>query len=264
LFHAAPQHVPTKQAAFSGQHHHAHLGAGPFRDDFGYKMRLVPLFPVSLNFFIFCLSSRLQLSSDPFMKQVSYAADIVSELTNDDFAEERLVAQLSHSDGIRGFFVTHLTGEGQTAADNDIVPTPLQCAMKQVNQDELISLACTYTYCIILSSCLFLFNASFLSLMVRAFLTAGMNVVMPTATSSMHTDSELAAASQKTAERGMRVLTSLLDNPITKQNCAAIYAASSGKQVNADSDLVKVSTRKTLWWAYVTIVMSSHLDDILL
>jgi hypothetical protein len=78
------------------------------------------------------------------MKQVSYAADIASELTNDDFAEERLVAQLSHSDGIRGFFVAYLTGEGETAADNDIVPTPLQNAMKQVNQDELISLACTY------------------------------------------------------------------------------------------------------------------------
>jgi uncharacterized protein (DUF736 family) len=71
----------------------------------------------------------------------------------------------------------------------------------------------------------------------------GMNVVMPTATSSMHTDSELAAASQKTAERGMRVLSVLLDNPIAKHNCAAIYAASSGKQANSDSDLVKVRIR---------------------
>jgi hypothetical protein len=78
------------------------------------------------------------------MKQVSYAADLVSQLTNDDFPEERLVAQLSHSDGIRGFFVTYLTGEGETAADKDIVPTPLQTALKQANQDELIPLACKY------------------------------------------------------------------------------------------------------------------------
>jgi hypothetical protein len=80
----------------------------------------------------------------------------------------------------------------------------------------------------------------FISLTVQ-----GMNVVMPTATSSMHTDAKLAAASQKTAERGMRVLTVLLDNPITKQNCAAIYASSSGKEVNSDSDLVKVRIRYT-------------------
>lgn len=78
------------------------------------------------------------------MKQVTYAATIASELTNDDFVEERLVAQLSHPDGIRGFFVAYLTGEGETAAENDIVPTALQNAMKQVNQDELISLPCTF------------------------------------------------------------------------------------------------------------------------
>jgi hypothetical protein len=57
-----------------------------------------------------------------------------------------------------------------------------------------------------------------------------------------HTDPGLIVASKKTAERGIQVLSILLDNAITKRNCVAIYAASSGKQVNADADLVKVRT----------------------
>lgn len=81
------------------------------------------------------------------MAQVSYAADLVSQLTTNDTAEEelteRLAAQLSHSDGIRGFFVTYLTGEGgDTPADLDSVPTPLATALKQANPHELIPLAC--------------------------------------------------------------------------------------------------------------------------
>jgi len=71
-----------------------------------------------------------------------------------------------------------------------------------------------------------------------------MNVVMPTATSTMHTDSNLAAASTKTAERGLKVLKSLLDNPTVRDNCKAIYAASSGEETAMDSvhsNLVEVS-----------------------
>ena len=70
-----------------------------------------------------------------------------------------------------------------------------------------------------------------------------MNVVMPTATSTMHTDSALMAASSKTAERGMRMLMSLLDNPTMKENCVAIYTASAGKESmknNVDTKLVEV------------------------
>jgi hypothetical protein len=140
----------------------------------------------------------------------------------------------------------HTRTEGETAADNDIVPTPLQNSLIQSNQDELIPLACKYYY-ITWRYCPFLFVCfSFVSLMahliVSSIIWAGMNVVMPTATSSMHTDPELIVASKQTAERGIRVLSILLDNPITKRNCVAIYAASSGKQVNADADLVKVRT----------------------
>jgi hypothetical protein len=57
-------------------------------------------------------------------------------------------------------------------------------------------------------------------------LCTGMNVVMPTATSSMHTDPALSAASQKTAERGLKVLKSLLkESDAAKDHCKAIYSA---------------------------------------
>lgn len=73
-------------------------------------------------------------------------------------------------------------------------------------------------------------------------LFVGMNVIMPTATSSAHKDPDLSAASIKTAERGLRVLKSLLDNETMKKNCKAIYVASSGSDVGGvDEELVKVS-----------------------
>lgn len=53
-----------------------------------------------------------------------------------------------------------------------------------------------------------------------------MNVVMPTATSSMHTDPALAATSRKTAQRGLKVLKGLLnESDAAKENCKAIYRA---------------------------------------
>lgn len=56
--------------------------------------------------------------------------------------EELLTAQLSHQDGIRGFFVAYLTGEGDTTADMEQVPALLQDAMKQSNLEHL-----TYSLC---------------------------------------------------------------------------------------------------------------------
>lgn len=85
------------------------------------------------------------------MSQVSHASDLVQQLSDATIPQEelteRLKTQLSHSDGIRGFFVTYLTQEGgdEAPADFDKVPTLLSNAMKQANQDELIPLACTYS-----------------------------------------------------------------------------------------------------------------------
>ena len=52
-----------------------------------------------------------------------------------------LKAQLSHSDGIRGFMVTYLTGNA-SPADDPTVPAVLQEAMSEVDPRELVPLAC--------------------------------------------------------------------------------------------------------------------------
>lgn len=118
-----------------------------------------------------------QFASDPFMKQVSYAGRLVPLLSvnipEDDIQDEiarRLQAQLSHSDGIRGFFVTYLTGSG-----DDEIPPLLVKALAQTDPNELVPLAC-------------------------------MNIVMPTGMITMHTDPQLSQASAQTAHRGKRVL----------------------------------------------------------
>ena len=89
------------------------------------------------------------------MKQLSYAAEICSLLEgssasstddntrNDELASELLRATLSHSDGIRGFFATYLTGEGDdTAADREEIPEPLVGGMLESDMDVLVPLAC--------------------------------------------------------------------------------------------------------------------------
>ena len=100
------------------------------------------------------------------MKQVSHAAKIVSALEknevneeNENYLESLLTAQLTHSDGIRGFFVTYLTHDGNDHEhDGDmnavntaksVVPSLLISAMEKANSDELIPLACEFeTICL--------------------------------------------------------------------------------------------------------------------
>jgi len=160
-----------------------------------------------------------QLSSDSFMKQISYASEaivpLLSDVDRDDETTDLLSAQLSHSDGIRGFFVSYLTGGGgdddgvTTAADDDVVPAPLREAMAAVDAEELVPLAC-------------------------------MNVIMPTAMVTMHEDPELSASSARTAERGAKVLGALLETneshaAVVRNNCAAILAVANG-EAGRDAD----------------------------
>jgi hypothetical protein len=83
---------------------------------------------------------------------------MVKLLGTKDVSQEELVkrlkTQLSHSDGIRGFFVTYLTLESgaDAPADLDEVPLPLVTAMKESNQEELIPLACMYLLVCYISS----------------------------------------------------------------------------------------------------------------
>lgn len=107
---------------------------------------------------------------------------------------------LSHSDGIRGFFVSYLSSEGSSPADAVNVPGPLATALNaSTNRKELISLAC-------------------------------MNVIMPTGMITLHKDEEMSRNSAITAERGKKIakyLIKLDDN--MKGQVTAILDATNGK-----------------------------------
>lgn len=156
-----------------------------------------------------------QLTTDPFRKQLGYAAEICARLAeheegNDDVTQ-LLQAQLSHSDGIRGFFVQYLT----TGEDSkEFLPRPLQTALTKLCTDleednDLISLTC-------------------------------MNVVMPTAMSTMHTDPDLQASSRSTAQKGIQVLQFLRScrrKEVTTTAKAMVEAASRPKEEDSkDAD----------------------------
>ena len=143
-----------------------------------------------------------------------------NESTMDEANITQLIkAQLSHSDGIRGFFVSYLTGVSDdsdettiSAADSDTVPKPLRDAMNDVdNMDELISLAC-------------------------------MNVIMPVGMTTMHEDPDLAKSSEMTANRGKKVLQVLLDKNGTRVQCEAIRNVAMGRIESREDDTdIKVS-----------------------
>ena len=94
------------------------------------------------------------------MKQIGHAEAVIELLSSQEneafenqqqllLLEELLTAQLSHSDGIRGFFVNYLTASASDSdtdvsspADNSMVPEVLQKAMSKVDPDELVPLAC--------------------------------------------------------------------------------------------------------------------------
>lgn len=165
----------------------------------------------------------IELTSDPFMKQVAHSEALVNLLIEGDTSEELqslLQAQLSHSDGIRGFFATYLTHE---RSPNTTVPEVLQQAMESnTNYEELVDL-------------------SF------------MNLIMPTAMVTMHKDPELSEQSRITAERGLLILQALQEMQATqelvKNEYKAIIAAVTGDE-STDS------SKKEFWrnffdrWGY--------------
>ena len=62
---------------------------------------------------------------------------------------------------------------------------------------------------------------------------SGMNVVMPTGMITMHQDPRLSEQSQRTSERGSRILASILSNekvPLAQDKCRAILVAASDKR----------------------------------
>lgn len=163
-----------------------------------------------------------QLSSDPFMKQVGYGQQLVSLLENEEDAPvnnesltNMLKAQLSHSEGIRGFFVSYLTG-GEPITT---IPAPLEDAMHQSDKTELIPLAC-------------------------------MNVIMPTAMVTMHTDPELSKSSKATASKGIVVAKALMAEERMKEHCKAILAAIPSEIDSFDEKLVEYWKDFYIKWGY--------------
>lgn len=146
-----------------------------------------------------------QASSDPFMKQISHASQIVSmihdkETYDEEALDSLLRAQLSHSDGIRAFFATYLSSvDEDSAADEEIVPQPVVKAIETSDASVMVPLALK-------------------------------NVIMPTAMSTLHTDPELQSYSALTAKRGVRILSILskCQNKLVETDRQAIIKASSG------------------------------------
>lgn len=92
-----------------------------------------------------------QVAKDPFIAQLGHAGQIVALLGKSDgkantLAFDLLSIQLSKRDGIRAFFATYLTGEGDdTAADREKIPEPLAGAMHKADMNLLVPLACVST-----------------------------------------------------------------------------------------------------------------------
>ena len=66
-----------------------------------------------------------------------------------------------------------------------------------------------------------------------------MNVIMPTAMITMHTDAELSQNSAKTAKRGAKIVKALIEKPGMKEQCIAIYNVAkmgSTDGINDDSN----------------------------
>ena len=206
-----------------------------------------------------------ELKTAPFMKQVQYGADMTDALTAltsssetkdnsepttnelelSDTLRKSLSAQLSHSDGIRGFMVAYLTGsyESSTDADGSIdvsemianeqdSPVLLETVHGLLgsnsgnsgdsDSDELVSLMC-------------------------------MNVVMPIAMITMHQDPALSEASRLTAARGIRLLGSVVQGSVSiEANLKALLEAAtrSGEEKSRADPLVEYWTKFFGKWGY--------------
>lgn len=145
------------------------------------------------------------LTTAPFQKQVQFGMELTSlldhkhEMMNANQLKELLKAQLSHSDGIRGFMVAYLSS-GYNGDDNNYFEIPsilLEVLNDQLSEDidsndDLILLMC-------------------------------MNVVMPTAMVTIHQDAAQSANSARTARRGIKVLQAVQnETPVFSNNLKAI------------------------------------------
>ena len=185
------------------------------------------------------LPSVHQVSTDTFMRQLGHASQIIPLLQphedGDAPSDEEISAlsavlsrQFSHSDGIRGFFAVYLTSP-ESLAVNDDVPMVLAEAVRNSDKKVMVPLAC-------------------------------MNVIMPTAMSSLHEDAELRECASKTAVNGMKILRLLKDDDDVMMNCKAIVSVCRGT-VDGAEDLIEVSSVKSS--AYLRPIRSYLLKNLI-
>jgi hypothetical protein len=161
------------------------------------------------------------------MRQVQFGMELAAELRkvqtsdfingdNDNNDELQLLktslkAQLSHSDGIRGFMVAYLTGPGD---DNDDRTNPPAILLEAIRDQLMVG-----------------DTSSMVSLMC-------MNVIMPMAMATMHRDPEKSASSKQTAVRGTALLRAVRgDCPTIIDNLNAILqvATTASGEIQATS-----------------------------
>lgn len=166
------------------------------------------------NISVCCKAHRVptleELSTDGFTKQLSHSENIISMLESEsDDVVHLLKAQLGHSDGIRGFFVTYLTMDDENMPfTREDVPQNLLMAMNDcANEEELVSLMC-------------------------------MNVIMPTGMITMHKDPNLSLQSQETAKRAVQLLRALRQKPLVQEQCKAILAVATDESFGAEPQKV--------------------------
>lgn len=189
------------------------------------------------------------------MKQLGHASQIIPLLhpqqENEKISEEDSAAllevlsrQFSHPDGIRGFFAVYLTSPESLTVDE--VPDVLAEAVRGSDASVMVPLACK---CFVLNThdmvhiCKMMFLINYCTLL--GLLPAkGMNVIMPTAMSSIHKDAELKECAAKTASNGKKILSLLKGNEVVVSNCKAILSVcQDAGSKDASGDLIEVSLR---------------------
>ena len=158
-----------------------------------------------------------QVATDGFMKQLGHASQLIpllhpqdgKALSDDEtnYLRDVLFRQLSHSDGIRGFFATYLTSPELLTVDH--VPEVLAEAVTNSDTKTMVPLAC-------------------------------MNVIMPTAMSSMHQDAELRESAHTTTINGLKILRLLRGNEEVVRNCRAIMIVCQGTGEGPEDEFFEV------------------------
>lgn len=176
---------------------------------------------------LMALPSVDNVSTDGFMKQLGHASQIIPLLHPQEKgktpSEEETSAlpavlsrQFSHSDGIRGFFAVYLTSPESLTVDE--VPVILAEAVKNADKKVMVPLAC-------------------------------MNVIMPTAMSSIHEDAELKECASKTAVNGIKILRLLKGDSAVTMNCKAIMSVCRGTGEGSE-DLIEYWNKFFVGYGY--------------